>query len=438
MNHNLLKKNILFQYSILTLILILSVAILMGNLITKHSTESLINAHVELYPDALALVVKENDEVCKMLRDNVITYNSNEIPSYLIDFLTIGQVFRIKIWSSEGTILWSDESTIIGKNFGSNIYFRQALSKEVFYTLEEPSTIENKSEQNNGKVLEIYIPIQEHGEVIGVIELYEKYDALEKEVQEVEYSIFLTVFLFGFILYWLQFFIFYNAYRRLREINYQLDKTKEVTLFALATLAETRDNETGGHLQRTSEYVRIIAEELRKLPAYTSYFTKAYIRDLVLSAKLHDIGKVGIKDSILLKKGKLTLEEFEEMKTHSIIGANTLKSAEKKLEFRSFLTIAKQITLYHHEKWNGRGYPEGLVGETIPISARIMAIADVYDALRSQRPYKGITSHSDAKKIIVSESGEHFDPVVVEMFLKIEHLFEEISNESLEMDYLSK
>lgn len=209
--------------------------------------------------------------------------------------------------------------------------------------------------------------------------------------------------------------------------NQQLAQTENVTIFALAYQAEMRDQETGQHLERTSQYVKIIAEELATLPAYKSYLTKIYIADLVKSAPLHDIGKVGIPDAILLKPGKLSEDEFEIIKKHCEFGANALRRAEEKLHFQSFLKIAIQLTLSHHEKWNGTGYPHGLTKDKIPISARIMALADVYDALRSKRCYKEPFSHEKACKIIASEKGEHFDPDVVDAFFTHEKEFLEIS-----------
>lgn len=232
---------------------------------------------------------------------------------------------------------------------------------------------------------------------------------------------------FCLVLYGFLFIVFRFAFKRMNRINQHLNKAKEVTLYALATLAETRDVETGKHLERTSQYVAIIAKELQKLPQYKSYLTSEYIEDLVKSAPLHDIGKVGIRDSILLKPGKLTDEEFEQMKEHCAIGSDTLREASDKLDFQSFLSIAIQLSRFHHEKWDGKGYPEGLNGENIPISARIMALADVYDALRSTRPYKEAMTHQRAREIIVSESGRHFDPDVVNAFIKNEMSFINIS-----------
>lgn len=209
--------------------------------------------------------------------------------------------------------------------------------------------------------------------------------------------------------------------------NKQLIQTENVTLFALSYQAEIRDQETGKHLERTCQYVRILANELSLLPKYRSYLTHDYISDIVKAARLHDIGKVGVPDSILQKPGKLAAEEFEIIKKHCEYGANILHAAEKKLDFKSFLTIAIKIIMAHHERWDGKGYPHGLKGEEIPLSGRIMALADVYDALIRKRCYKNAISHKDACIIITNEKEKHFDPDITEAFLRKEKEFSQIS-----------
>jgi len=173
--------------------------------------------------------------------------------------------------------------------------------------------------------------------------------------------------------------------KKLVSINQQLIKTQSVTTFTLAYQAELRDQETGKHLERTSIYVEVLAKELSRLPEYKTYITDSYISDLIKAAPLHDIGKVGIPDAILQKPGKLNDTEFKIIQKHCEYGSKVLEVADKKLGFYSFLKIAIQIVRSHHEKWNGKGYPHCLKGEEIPLSARIMAIADVYDALRTKR-----------------------------------------------------
>ncbi|MDU2064510.1 MAG: HD domain-containing protein [Sporomusaceae bacterium] len=203
---------------------------------------------------------------------------------------------------------------------------------------------------------------------------------------------------------------------------------QEITIVAMASLAETRDHETTGHIQRVSEYIRELALELRPHKRFRHNLTPETIRLLVKSAPLHDIGKIGIPDRILLKPSALAPEEFEIIKTHTQIGRQAIDRAEAVLGMSDpLLDKAKEIAYFHHEKWNGAGYPEGLSGDKIPLSARLMAVADVYDALTSKRIYKEPVSHETAVQEIVAESGKHFDPDIVAAFLSRSHRFEEIS-----------
>ena len=179
------------------------------------------------------------------------------------------------------------------------------------------------------------------------------------------------------------------------------------------------DRETAGHLARTRKYAVAIAKELRKNKKYRKIITKEHIEDLNDAAPLHDIGKVGIRDDILLKESKLTDEEYEEMKRHALIGKKIIKDTIEKYKLnQSFLIMARDIIEYHHEKYNGKGYPTGLKGEEIPLEARIFAVADAYDAIRSKRPYKNSLPHKEAIKRIKSDKGEHFDPDIVDVFIK--------------------
>ncbi|OHD25012.1 MAG: hypothetical protein A2Y38_01280 [Spirochaetes bacterium GWB1_59_5] len=211
-----------------------------------------------------------------------------------------------------------------------------------------------------------------------------------------------------------------ELYTKLQESLVNESRAQRTTILTLAKLTEYRDNETGRHLERIQDYTRLIANRYRVTNLEASYLTEEYIDALCLSAILHDIGKVGIPDAILLKPGRLTPEEFTIIKQHSSIGGKVLEEAEAFDPERSFLTIGKLVAYHHHEKWDGSGYPHGLVGEAIPLSARIVAVADVYDALRSHRPYKNALSHQDALTIIADGKGSHFDPALVAAFLDIE------------------
>jgi len=221
------------------------------------------------------------------------------------------------------------------------------------------------------------------------------------------------------------------------------EKVKEIsasqvaTIHALVKSAESRDDDTGAHIERTAKYCKLIADKLREAGFYTSIIDDSYAEDIEMAAPLHDIGKVGIPDSILLKPGKLTDDEFETMKTHVLKGHSTLASVDSLYHENSFLSFGMEISRYHHEKWDGSGYMSGLSGNEIPLSARIMALSDVYDALRSKRVYKEAFSHDKTVDIIKQGRGTHFDPDMVDVFLEHHDLFCEIYD-SLSGDHLIK
>jgi len=219
--------------------------------------------------------------------------------------------------------------------------------------------------------------------------------------------------------------------KRTREIS----AIQDVTILAMASLAETRDSDTGNHILRTQNYVKALAERLRGHSRFAAFLSDYNIQMLFKSAPLHDIGKVGIPDRILLKPGKLTHDEFEIMKTHTTLGRDAIEHAERSLGTDvEFLTLAKEIALSHQEKWDGSGYPQGLAGEAIPISARLMAVADVYDALISRRVYKDPMPHEKAIEIIKAGQGAHFDPDVVDAFLAIHEEFRAIARRFTDSD----
>ncbi|MFA6121012.1 MAG: HD domain-containing phosphohydrolase [Sideroxydans sp.] len=215
---------------------------------------------------------------------------------------------------------------------------------------------------------------------------------------------------------------------QLQEKTDEVSRIRDVTIIAMGTLAETRDNETGNHLKRTQTYIRALAIQLQTHPRFSHYLSNDIIESLYKLAPLHDIGKVGIPDYILLKQGKLTPEEYDIMKTHPTLGSDALAAAESSLPAPSkFLHIGREIAGGHHEKWDGSGYPKGLKGDDIPISARLMALADVYDALICKRVYKRAFSHEEAVTFIREGRGAHFDPDVVDAFLAIQEEFDQIA-----------
>lgn len=225
-----------------------------------------------------------------------------------------------------------------------------------------------------------------------------------------------------------------QLYKMRRNLEIQVEvksqeimDTKTIALRAVANLAETRDPETGAHLQRVQLYIRQLARELQNSGLYKDEITEHYIQDLYDSSPLHDIGKVGIPDKILLKPARLTDKEFEIMKTHSQIGYYSLRRAKIPGRDNSFLDVGADIAYFHHEKWNGLGYPKGLKGEEIPLAGRLMAFVDVYDALTSQRVYKKAYTHEKSRDIMFDSMDGSFDPQITKMFLNIEDWFKDIS-----------
>jgi PAS domain S-box-containing protein len=214
--------------------------------------------------------------------------------------------------------------------------------------------------------------------------------------------------------------------KKLEESFQQIRETQSGAILGFARLTEYRDMDPGKHLERIREYTRVLATGLASLPKYAAYVTPDYIDDLCLSSVLHDVGKVGIEEVVLRKPGRLTPQEFETMKQHARLGGEALKAVDREINRESFLTIGKEIAFSHHERWDGTGYPNGIKGEKIPLSARIVALADVYDALTSRRSYKEAIPHEEAVKIIISESGTHFDPDIVDVFVRTRDTFRRI------------
>jgi len=200
-------------------------------------------------------------------------------------------------------------------------------------------------------------------------------------------------------------------------------ETRDVAIFAMAKLAESRDHETGAHLERVRCYSRLLAQHLAASPKFSEALSPEFAHLIYLTSPLHDIGKVGIPDCVLLKPGRLSDREFEIMKTHTTLGAQTLEAALRQFPGVRFLQMGRDIAATHHERFDGSGYPARIAGEAIPLCGRIVALADVYDALTSRRVYKAAFAHDVAKSMIVSESGAHFDPAIVEAFLENEEQF---------------
>jgi PAS domain S-box-containing protein len=215
-----------------------------------------------------------------------------------------------------------------------------------------------------------------------------------------------------------------ESYRKVHE-------ARTATILGLAKLAEYRDEGTGTHLERIREYARILTVQLAKNPRYSGVIDQQYIDDIYQSSILHDIGKVGTPDALLLKPGELTGKEFEIIKRHTLMGGNALKAIESQIEGKSFLAMGREIAYNHHEKWDGSGYPRGLKGEAIPLSARIIAVADVYDALTTKRFYKKAYSHAKARDMIIQLKGKHFDPDMITAFIAVADIFDHVRRQKL-------
>jgi putative two-component system response regulator len=213
---------------------------------------------------------------------------------------------------------------------------------------------------------------------------------------------------------------------RVRQQVQEISQAQLGAIFAMSKLAESRDPETGEHLERMREYCKVLSQQLSRLPKYEIIIDNTFISDIYAASPLHDIGKVGIDDSVLLKAGKLTDQEWTVMKLHPVIGAETLREVDKQHPGNSLIRMGIDIAASHHEKWDGSGYPYGLQGTEIPLVARILALGDVYDALTSKRCYKEAFSHDKSRQIVIESSGSHFDPELVDAFIQTEEEFKRI------------
>lgn len=363
---------------------------------------------------------------------------------------------KVKLFADNGHILFSTDEQEVGK-INDLDYFHQVLGKgKIFSKIVEKNHQTQAGVTTSRDVAEIYIPIMQENRFIGAFELY--YDLTERKLEldallkkEILVGIAISMTLIGII----SILILQTSRTMLEEtareeqlktINANLEQlvlektlelqvTQETAIESLAILAEYHDMNTGEHLTRIRRYTELIATTLLNDSPYSSYLhglgKEAYVKELVLASTLHDIGKTAISEEILCKPAKLTSEEVEKVKTHTIIAWDALNRGNQIFVERfgkdSYLALAGNIALYHHEKWDGSGAPSKIKGETIPLSARIVALADVYDALRSKRPYKVPWPHKETVELIRSESGKHFDPVVIEAFLCNQEQFREIS-----------
>lgn len=251
---------------------------------------------------------------------------------------------------------------------------------------------------------------------------------VEQDIMQPHVNWALRVLVYTVIAYVIGFFADHYRHELLevQKRDEEIFEAHMATVYSLVKLSESREYSTGEHVVRVAELCSLLTDKIRCREKYREYINDDYVECMFKAAPLHDIGKVGIPDSILLKPGKLTPEEFEIMKTHTIIGENTLLDLKQRYSGYRFLELAVNIARHHHERWDGTGYPDGLSGQSIPLSARIMAVADTYDALRSKRVYKDAISHNDSVEVIRQSSGTHFDPEIVEVFIECENEIIEI------------
>ena len=230
-------------------------------------------------------------------------------------------------------------------------------------------------------------------------------------------------------------FVIIGAYLNMENpLLLKLQAHNQEMVMGFATLVESKDGSTGGHIRRTTTYVELLAKELKKRGLYRNEFTDEYIKNLVMAAPMHDIGKIAIPDAILQKPGKLTEEEFQVMKTHSEKGGEIIKETFETMGSGEYGKIAYQVARYHHEKWNGKGYPEGLTRKEIPLCARIMAVADVFDAVSAKRCYRDAMSLDQCFEIIERGSGQDFDPFIAEVFLELKEEVGQVVENSKKME----
>ncbi len=420
-------SNIIFQYTIISLFVTFTIAyFLIGNMI-KISQDHSVILHSKFYVDFIQSIPRNYPGLAEILIDgsHKVPHEESEEDSpehdfehFKKDFILFPELTQINMYSSKKSLIWEYRKIEHDSNPHKQYMLNKALEGYPEFHIQRESGL---------TILHSYLPIFKKDMVIGVVEITDVDENFSIYLRQSRQVIITNIIIGGSIFYFLLFILFYRAYSSQNKALNRLDKSQRLTIHSMSLLAELRDQDTGSHIIRTREYCRILAEELQKRKEYNKYLSLEYIEDLERSAPLHDIGKVGIPDNILLKPGKLTDEEFNIIKNHTLLGAEVLSSAAKSLDFQSYFQIGIQVVKHHHENWDGSGYPDGLTGDTIPLSARIMAIADVYDALRSNRPYKKPYSHKKAKEIIIAESGKKFDPDIVEAFINIESYFEKIS-----------
>jgi len=373
--------------------------------------------------ELLTKLILEHSAIAKRLEQlNKELTHSREVLAEAQEIALLG---RWDIYPYSGRMIWSESMYALleidsSTPASSDLFFSfvhpediarvTAMFQEMF-AAEKPWTTRYRLLMKSGKIKWVHLRFQSsfdaegapthlYGTIQDVTEMKKVEDELEKYSQHLEHLV--------------------------EEKVQEISSSQMATIYALIKLSESRDDDTGAHIERTAGFCRLLAQKARSIPEYAKAVTDTFVETIYKASPLHDIGKVGIPDRILLKPGKLTDDEFAVMKTHVQIGYDTLSQVGQQYDKNEFLKMGMDIALYHHEKWNGSGYSKGLKGTEIPLSARIMALSDVYDALRSKRVYKDAFSHEKSMEIVSSSKGSHFDPLLVDRFIRHHEEFQSL------------
>lgn len=411
--HRTRSANLLTQYSLLMFVAVATVSTGLSLGLSRIVQDHLVRMHASVYEDIIGTVFSTG------------SFQGADRPTatdiHRLDVIAaLPNVMGTALWNVTGNLLYQSGTTPSFTPVDEAL--SRALSGSASYRHSGASMGSGESPDYS-----FYVPVKDKaGSVVAVFVARENDSRLHDDLSRADLGIVATVSGGGLLLYGALFGLYLSAYRKQRLTADRLRQTHDSVMFAMSSLSGLRDQETGGHLERTQEYVRTIGMGLSRRRRHSRYVDGEYVETLSKVAPLHDIGKVGIPDAILRKEGRLTDEEFDAMKLHTVLGADLLGEARRKLPFSSSLELAEEVARHHHERWDGSGYPDKLQGDSIPLSARIMAIADVYDALRSERCYKPGLPHGEAMNIIIRGAGSQFDPELVQILQGMQQRFEGI------------
>lgn len=396
-----ISKNLVIQFSVLMLVVISLVAYGLGATLTLVLNNHLLRMHGDFYGQIIQSLSAASDHEPLFGQPEGIEIK---------EIAALPHIKGVAVWNAQGEMIQKTGSPVAPHQDDSGQGPKLAAQTiRVAY--------DRDANSQGSDFIRIYVPVvrPDGNATIGLLETDED---LKSDIGQADSLITLAVAAAGVLLYGSLFMLYFNSYRRQVLVSRRLRQALDSVVFAMSSLSSLRDQETGGHLERTAAYVGLLAAELLRKPEFRKGLSRDFVPAVASVAPLHDIGKVGIDDGILKKPGKLTPEEFEAMKAHCRLGADLLRRAHLKLPFHTSLELAEQITRSHHERWDGKGYPDGFAGRAIPLAARIMAVADVYDALRSERYYKKPIPHAESVETIRAGIGTQFDPEVVQAFLR--------------------